>query len=209
MRAIESGRQALRHAAVGIVRDKPAPAHTVQATMLPDGIGYLAIRGFAPFPGAARQLAEALDRVARSEALIVDFRGNTGGDPATAALFASLFFDTESAHLEETYRPMSEHGVQSAKTSVRYLDRPVIVVVDGQSSLLAWRCATNLRTLGRAVTAGELPSISHGEIGAELDVPSPAATRRSRFAAALALPGRLHFRPADAVLKWRVGCGAA
>ncbi len=209
MRAIKLGRQALRHASADIVRDEPAPAHTVQAAMLPDGIGYLAIRGFAPFAGAVRQLAEALDCVARSEALIIDLRGNAGGDPATAALLVSLFFDTEPAHMNETYLPMPEQGVQSAKASVRYLDRPVIVVVDGQSSLLAWRCATNLRTLGRAVTAGELPTIAHGEIGAELDVPSPVATRRSRFAAALALPGRLHFRPPDAVLKWRVSCGAA
>lgn len=209
MRAIKRRKQAHDHATVGIAGGQAVPSEILQATMLPDGIGYLAIRGFAPFAGAVGKLAEALDRVARSEALIIDLRGNMGGDPATAALLVSLLFDTEPAHLDETYLSMPEHEVHIPAASARYLGRPVIVVVDEQSSLLAWRCATNLRALGRAVTAGVLPLVAHEENGAELDVPSPTATKRSRFAVALAIPRRLHFRPADAVGKWRVGCGAA
>ncbi len=209
MRATKIRKQSRRITTDGILRGGPVPSHDMQATMLPDGIGYLAIRGFAPVTAAARQLADALDRVARSDALIVDLRGNGGGDQATAALLVSLFFDTEAVHQEETYLPTVNQDAPGRAPSVRYLDRPVIVVVDGESSMLAWRCATSLRALGRAVTAGELPRLAQGEAGAELDVPSPVASRRSRFASVLALPSRLHFRPPDTVLKWRLGCGAA
>jgi C-terminal processing protease CtpA/Prc len=141
---------------------RAASAGAVQVRVFPDGIGYLRVTHFDAIPIGARKLGDAFARLAHTEALIIDLCENSGGDAATCALMMSLLFDTEPVHLQETYAVRLPNG--SVTPGVRYLDRPVIVVVSRSSSLIAWQCARALHRNGRAVVAGDLPEAAQGEL---------------------------------------------
>jgi C-terminal processing protease CtpA/Prc len=139
-----------------------ASTGSVQVRIFPDGVGYLRVKHFDALPIAAPELGDALAHLAQTEALIIDLCENSGGDAASCALMMSLLFDTEPAHLQETYAVRMPSG--SVTPGVRYLDRPVIVVVSRSSSLIAWQCARALHRNGRAVVAGDLPEAAQGEL---------------------------------------------
>jgi C-terminal processing protease CtpA/Prc len=136
-------------------------AGSVQVRVFPDGVGYLRVTHFDALPVGARKLGDAFARLVHTDALIIDLRENSGGDATTCALMMSLLFDTEPVHVQETYAVRLPEG--AVTPGVRYLDRPVIVVVSRSSSLIAWRCARALHRNGRAVVAGELPEFAQGE----------------------------------------------
>jgi mRNA-degrading endonuclease toxin of MazEF toxin-antitoxin module len=64
-----------------------------KAERLPSNIGYLELSAF-PFPQmTAEKYAAAMDKLADTDAMIIDLRGNGGGSPASVALLASYFVD--------------------------------------------------------------------------------------------------------------------
>lgn len=69
---------------------------------LQGNIGYLEMRGFVPVRHAEQAIAAAMTELADSDALIIDMRGNGGGDPASVAVLSSYLFD-QRTHLNDLY----------------------------------------------------------------------------------------------------------
>lgn len=65
--------------------------------LMPSNIGYLELTAF-PFPEmTAEKYVGAMDKLAGSDALVIDLRENGGGLPTSVALLASYFFDQRTA----------------------------------------------------------------------------------------------------------------
>ncbi|MCC7466720.1 MAG: S41 family peptidase [Saprospiraceae bacterium] len=73
-----------------------------EVKMLPDNIGYLDLRGFAP-PAEGRSMADhSMALLASADAIIIDLRKNGGGSPAMVQYLCSYFFD-QKVHLNSLY----------------------------------------------------------------------------------------------------------
>ena len=113
---------------------------------------YDLIDGSGPAFVAAMRLLESTD------ALIVDVRGNSGGDPATVALACSFFFDVEPVHLNtlesDQGRVQRQWWTLPHLECDRYLAKRVFVLIDERTFSAAEEFAYDLQALGRATTVG-------------------------------------------------------
>lgn len=130
-----------------------------RAERLRDNVGYLELRRFAPVAIACDAAAAAMDFLATTDALVIDLRGNTGGDRCMAALLTSYLFDTEPVHIGERYtssarRALTETRFDAVPTR-RYLRKDVYVLLGPASSPLAQEFARNLERLRGATVVEE------------------------------------------------------
>jgi hypothetical protein len=108
---------------------------------LAGNIGYLRISGFPDADLMMNPLMHAMSLVAGTDALIVDMRGNHGGDPASVNLLTSYFFvPWKSLHLNDIFRRApgtSEMNLQQywnvPVAGPLYLDRPVYILTDAKT----------------------------------------------------------------------------
>ncbi|MEU3062639.1 S41 family peptidase [Streptomyces subrutilus] len=112
-----------------------------------------------PLEWAAEPLSAALTLASRARALIVDLRGNRGGDPDAVAFVCSYLLD-ERTHLNTMYWRGGERGEQS--WSLPHVpgtpfggSRPLYVLAGDSTFSAAEELAYDLQQLGRAVVVGE------------------------------------------------------
>lgn len=140
-------------------------------------VGYIDLRQLPSAERGAAAAAAVIEALGDADALIIDLRRNRGGDRAMAALFASLFFDTEPVHVDAEYWSggprtwlRAAHGVPS----VRYLGREVVVLTGADTSAVAAALARSLQQLGRAVVIGQAPRAQAG-LAPDVTVAEPLA----------------------------------
>ncbi|MEU8136471.1 S41 family peptidase [Streptodolium elevatio] len=112
-----------------------------------------------PLEWAAEPLSAALTLASRAQALIVDLRGNRGGDPDTVAFVCSYLLD-ERTHLntmswrrgDRTEQSWSLPHVPGARFGG---SKPLYVLSSGTTFSAAEELAYDLQQLGRAVVVGE------------------------------------------------------
>ncbi len=76
---------------------------------LAGNIGYLDLRAFDPVAFVGDTAAAAMNFLSNTQAIIIDLRKNTGGDPLTVSLMASYFFGPRPVNLNDMFfRPTSE-----------------------------------------------------------------------------------------------------
>uniref|UniRef100_A0AAU2VPZ4 S41 family peptidase n=1 Tax=Streptomyces sp. NBC_00008 TaxID=2903610 RepID=A0AAU2VPZ4_9ACTN len=112
-----------------------------------------------PLEWAAEPLSAALTLVSRAEALIVDLRGNRGGDPDTVAFVCGYLLD-ERTHLNTMYWRGGERTEQSWSPpyvpGARFGGQKPLYALTGESTFsAAEELAYDLQQLGRAVVVGE------------------------------------------------------
>ncbi|MEU8401948.1 S41 family peptidase [Nonomuraea sp. NPDC048892] len=112
-----------------------------------------------PLDWAAEPLAAALTLASRAQALIVDLRGNRGGDPDTVAFVCSYLLD-ERTHLNTMYWRRGERTEQSWSLphvpGARFGgSKPLYVLSSDSTFSAAEELAYDLQQLGRAVVVGE------------------------------------------------------
>lgn len=112
-----------------------------------------------PLEWAAEPLSAALTLASRAQALIVDLRGNRGGDPDTVAFVCSYLLD-ERTHLNTMYWRDGERSEQS--WSLPHVpgacfggSKPLYVLSSDSTFSAAEELAYDLQQLGRAVVVGE------------------------------------------------------
>jgi C-terminal processing protease CtpA/Prc len=112
-----------------------------------------------PIEWAADSITAAFSLAARAEALIIDLRANTGGDPNTVALVCGYLLD-EPTHLNTMYHRSDDAGRQC--WSPAYVPgkrfgatKPVYVLTSGRTFSAAEELAYDLQQLGRATIVGE------------------------------------------------------
>ena len=122
-------------------------------------IGYLRLGGFGNMPEAKGALDAAMLLVGGTDALIVDLRGNGGGDSDAVTYLLGYFF---SKATEVTGAIQRDHGktvvhrdfTPAAMGGSRYLDRPVYVLIDKATISGGEMFAYDMQTLHRAVLIG-------------------------------------------------------
>jgi hypothetical protein len=167
-----------KHLEVVYLSEPPAGAQAEQRQMLEDfrearfglerveilegGVGLLDLRVFVPAetPGAEEAVAQAMDSLSGTHALIIDLRRNTGGEASMVRLLASYLVGPESVQLSSIYwRPgnaTEESWTRRRLRGPRYgPGRPVYVLTSSRTFSAAEAFAYDMKALGRAVIVGE------------------------------------------------------
>ncbi|MFK4069764.1 S41 family peptidase [Streptomyces sp. NPDC029674] len=115
-----------------------------------------------PLPWSAEPLGAALTLAAPADALILDLRANTGGDPDAVAFVCGHLLD-RSTHLNSMYWRDGERLEQSWSPAhvpgARFGgDKPLYVLTSGRTFSAGEELAYDLQQLGRAVVVGETTS---------------------------------------------------
>ncbi|WP_440983742.1 S41 family peptidase [Shinella sumterensis] len=147
-------------------RNQPPPGTPQDAGFevkrLNGNVGYIRLARFVP-PEAFNPAADsAMREVSDTAALIIDMRDNGGGHPASVAYLVSFFLDpARPVHINDliwrnrgtsTFRTES---FWSSETPVRYLGKPVYVLVGPKTYSAGEEFAYDLQVLKRATLVGE------------------------------------------------------
>ncbi len=138
----------------------PPPWGIERTRRLDGNVGLIPIRGFPPPDPQLRQaLAEAMQIVHSTEALIVDLRNNGGGSPDMTVLVASYLFGPERMRFisfhdrdglaEETFTSVELQGPRYGD------DKPVYVLTSDRTFSGGEEFAYSLKHFGRATIVGE------------------------------------------------------
>jgi len=122
-------------------------------------IGYIEFFNFMDEELGADTVAAAMNFVNGTEALIIDMRGNGGGNPAMVALVCSYLFGPEPGHLNDLYwregNRTEEFWTKKELAGKRYLNKDVYVLTSKRTFSGAEEFTYNLKNLKRATIVGE------------------------------------------------------
>lgn len=122
-------------------------------------IGYLEFLNFLDEELGADTVAAAMNFVNGTDALIIDLRGNGGGNPRMVALICSYFFGSEPVHLNDLYwregNRTDEFWTRKEVAGKRYLNKDVYVLTSKRTFSGAEEFTYNLKNLKRATIIGE------------------------------------------------------
>lgn len=130
------------------------------AGRLTGNVGYLKLGGFADMPEAKPTLDAAMALVSPTDALILDLRGNGGGDSDTVAYLLGYFFahptEVTGAVVRKDGRFRTDRDFTPATVGgTKYLAKPVYVLIDRQTISVGEMFAYDIKTLHRAQVFGE------------------------------------------------------
>jgi len=146
-------------------RNQPPPAAPQDAGFevrrLDGNIGYIRLVRFVPPEVFNPAADDAMRNLSDTAALIIDMRDNGGGHPASVAYLVSFFLDPgQRVHINDliwrnrgtsTFRTES---FWSSPTPVRYLGKPVYVLVGPKTYSAGEEFAYDLQVLKRATVVG-------------------------------------------------------
>ncbi len=122
-------------------------------------IGYVEFWGFFDADLGAETVASTMNFLNGTDALIIDLRGNGGGNPAMVALVCSYLFGPEPVHLNDLYwregNRTDEFWTRKEVAGKRYLNKDVYVLTSKRTFSGAEEFAYNLKNLKRATIVGE------------------------------------------------------
>jgi len=124
---------------------------------LPGNIGYLKFNGFMDTEFCGPTVTAAMGFLANVDALIIDLRGNGGGDPEMVAYICSYLF-TERTHLNDLYDRKEDKTTEFWTRDVpgpRLAKQPVFVLTSRRTFSGAEEFSYNLKNLKRATIIGE------------------------------------------------------
>ena len=114
-----------------------------------DDIGYVKLPDFV-----GDRAEKALWKVKSSRALIIDVRGNPGGEVEDLLRFTSYLVKSETEIFTETSRTTTQKVTVKARQS-SFSDIPIAVLVDSESASASEILARYLQLSGRAVIIGD------------------------------------------------------
>ena len=142
-------------------RDAEAESFGIGATRVLDGnVGYLELTRFFRAELAGDALAAAMQKLASTDALIVDLRACHGGDPLMVVLAASWLFDGRPRHWNDMLRRSDSTTTQMWTAAwlpgARYVEKPIYVLTAQRTFSAPESLAYELQQTGRATIVGEV-----------------------------------------------------
>jgi len=151
---------------VALPRRLVSDAPKVDARLLPSGLGYIRFNRF--IPPVAGEIRQALERLRNAPGLIIDLRGNGGGDLAETARIAGYFFARKTPIARIVTRtgkppaffmglahvPKQFSAVPPGGTSGKIYSGPVAVVVNEGTGSGAELFSAALQENSRATVVG-------------------------------------------------------
>lgn len=138
------------------LKQRPA-VPPVESRRLDDGIGYIAIHTFADDDVVAA-FEKALAELRECRGLVLDVRGNGGGDTAVARPLMGRFIDTPRNYAMMRRREgaaLGEPWMEAVQPRGPFtFQRPVVVLVDHWSGSMAEGFPMGMRGIGRASIVG-------------------------------------------------------
>ena len=138
---------------------KPDYSKVVQSKILPGNIGYLEINKFPSheFLETSGAFHEAMKEIKKTKALIIDLRGNNGGDPITVAVVAGYLFDEKRLWNQIYERTNDETEKLYAEPATERFGgtKPICVLVSSETFSGAEDLAYGLQATGRATVIGQ------------------------------------------------------
>jgi len=129
-----------------------------RAEILDGNIGLLDLRNFPPTEASRPTVAAALKVLENVDALIVDLRKNTGGNPDLIRYYCSYFFP-EKTHLNSLYwrqgNRTEEFWTLASIDGKRRPDLPVFILTSNRTFSGGEEFAYNFKTRKRATLIGE------------------------------------------------------
>lgn len=130
--------------------------------ILPGNVGYIDLRQFSmirfddPADPARKAADAALDFVAGTDAVIMDLRGNGGGEPSMVGYLVSAF-TAAGAPVYNIFHSRTGTATEAPEISrpAPRLDVPVYVLIDRRSGSAAEALPYTLQAAGRATVVGE------------------------------------------------------
>jgi hypothetical protein len=131
--------------------------HVPEVRWLPGNVGYLRIQMFYDAAPSTEQLALAMGMLAHTGALIVDVRGSPGGEPAGVANVIGHFVSTRTptVRTQGGETATSERTFYAEPRTPAFTDKPLYVLVDGDTGSGAEEFAYDLQAMKRATLVGE------------------------------------------------------
>lgn len=128
--------------------------------ILEGNIGYMRVNAVPPFDYAKDAVAAAFAFLKNTDALIIDNRGNGGGDPRTVAWYMSYLSEGEPYLLNTFHWRNSVRMVESKTTNLAELSygsqKPVFVLASRQTFSGGEELTYNLQAFKRGVVVGEV-----------------------------------------------------
>lgn len=140
---------------VSIIRDVIKIKDIRRAEIIEDDIGYIKLTEFRE--NTPKELDKALKKLKEGgmRALILDLRNNPGGLLVSAVEVASRFLEEGKVVVSTKSRSGKSLVYKSLKSSEKYLDIPMVVVINKGSASGSEIVAAALRENGRCVLLGE------------------------------------------------------
>lgn len=123
-----------------------------ESKRLPENIGYIYFSNFLPF--MADRFKAAVESMMATDGMIIDLRGNSGGDDLVGVKIAGLFFEKSTQLMFSRTR----HGQDQFEYFARAVKNPyqgkLVILVDDQSRSASEQFAAGMQESGRAVVVG-------------------------------------------------------
>jgi hypothetical protein len=160
---------------------------------LPGNIGYLRLGGFADMPAAKGMIDAAMALLSQTSSLIVDLRGNGGGDSDTVDYLLGYFFAKPT---EVTGAIQQIHGkgvvihdfTPRTLGAPRYVGKPIYVLVDHATISGGEMFAYDIRALHRGLIIGHASAGAASGLGSRpyflsdhLSISVPDAVTRNPY----------------------------
>lgn len=123
-----------------------------ESKRLAENIGYLRFSSFAGFLN--QKIKDAIESMKDASGIIIDLRGNTGGEDQVAINLAGMLFDKETQLMVTRTRKGEDFYYKAKPQKNAFLGR-VVVLVDEVSGSASEQLAAGLQEAGRAVIVGK------------------------------------------------------
>ena len=124
---------------------------TVESEIMDKEIGYIRIVSFISSEGPV-EFIDAMNKVKDTNALILDLRGNTGGLFQNAVFVSYMFLD--EGKIVKVIGRGGHNSSYTAEEKEYTYDKPLIVLVDGESASASEIVSAALKDNGRAMIVG-------------------------------------------------------
>jgi carboxyl-terminal processing protease len=122
------------------------------ASRLSDGIGYLHFSTF--LPNLRSKVRTAIQSMHDAPGIIIDLRGNGGGDDSVGIAMANQLFDRETQLMITRTRKGDDFYYKARPDKNPYMG-PVAILLDGESASASEQFAAGMQETGRAVVIGD------------------------------------------------------